>query len=104
MSYRTFRRRFSEFLASHDWIEGTSFVLGIAFFLVAAACVWGIAVAISSFGDPDPDFKTSPGFLQATRWFGIVLFSLFAVLAFGVGWFLAGDRIRRLAGRPARRD
>ncbi|HJS27788.1 MAG TPA: hypothetical protein VJ913_11760 [Actinomycetota bacterium] len=104
MSYRTFRRRFSEFLAAHDWIEGISFWLGIAFFLVALACAWGIAVAISSLGDPDPDFKTSAGFLQATRWLGIVLFAVLGAVAAGVGWVLAGDTIRRLVGRRARRD
>jgi hypothetical protein len=102
VSYRTFKRRLSEF-GAHDWVEWFSFALGIAFFLLAVVCVWGVVVAIASLGDPDPEFKTTEGFLQATRGFGIVLFGLFGVVAAGVGWFLAGDTIRRLAGRLTRR-
>jgi hypothetical protein len=103
VSYRTFKRRLSE-IASHDLLEWVAFALGLAFFALAIACVWGVAVGITSIGDPDPEFKTSAGFLQATRGFGIVLFTLFALVAAGVGWFLAGDTIRRLIGRPSRRD
>ena len=102
MSYRTFKRRLSEF-GAHDWVEWFSFTLGIAFFLLAVACVWGVVVAIASLGEADPGFKTTEGFLQATRGFGIVLFGLFGVVAAGVGWFLAGDTIRRLTGRLTRR-
>ena len=66
MSYRTFKRRLSE-IASHDLLEWIAFALGLAFFALAVACVWGVVVAISSLGDPDSEFKTSAGFLQATR-------------------------------------
>ncbi len=104
MSYRTFRRRLSESMAAHDWIEWLSFALGMVFLLLAAVCVWAIVVGLSSLGDPDPEFKTGSGFLQATRGFGIVLFGLFGIVALGVGWFLAGDTIRRITGRRARRD
>jgi hypothetical protein len=101
VSYRTFRRRLSE-IASHDVLEWFAFALGLAFFALAVVCVWGVVVGISSLGDPDPEFRTSEGFLQATRGFGIVLFGLFAVVAAGVGWFLAGDTIRRLIRRTPR--
>jgi hypothetical protein len=101
VSYRAFRRRLSE-MASHDVLEWLAFALGLAFFGLAVACVWGVAVGISSLGDPDPEFKTSPGFLQATRGIGIVLFGLFALVAAGVGWFLAGDTLRRLTRRTPR--
>jgi hypothetical protein len=101
VSYRTFRRRLSE-IASHDLLEWFSFALGLAFFALAVVCVWGVVVGISSIGDADPEFKTSEGFLQATRGFGIVLFGLFALVAAGVGWFLAGDTIRRLIRRAPR--
>jgi ABC-type amino acid transport system permease subunit len=101
VSYRTFKRRLSE-IASHDLLEWFAFALGLAFFALAIACVWGVVVAISSLGDPDTEFKTSAGFLQATRGVGIVLFGLFALVAAGVGWFLAGDTIRRLTRRAPR--
>jgi hypothetical protein len=102
MSYRTLRRRLSEAAAAHDWVEGVSFALGIVFLLLAVVCVWGIGVAIASLGDADPEFKTTEGFLQATRWFGIVLFGVLAVVATGVGWFFAGDTVRRLVRRKTR--
>jgi len=92
----------SEAVAAHDWLEGVSVVVGLLFLVLAAACVWGLVTAIASWGDADPDFKTSVGFLTATRAFGVVLFALFALVAFGVGWFLAGDRIRRLFRRNRR--
>ena len=89
-------------MASHDVLEWLAFALCLAFFALAVACLWGVAVGISSLGDPDPEFRTSPGFLQATRAIGIVLFGLFALVAAGVGWFLAGDTIRRLTRRAPR--
>ena len=101
MGYRTFKRRLSE-IASHDLLEWFSFALGLAFFALAVVCLWGVVVAIASLGDPDPEFKTTAGFLQATRGIGIVLFGLFALVAAGVGWFLAGDTIRRLTRRAPR--
>lgn len=107
MSYRTIRRRFSETVAAHDWLEGLSVVLGLAFFVLAALCVWGIVAAITGWGDPDPGFDpagtgTTVGFLKVTRGFGIVLFALFGFLAAGVGWFLAGDWIARTLRRRGR--
>jgi hypothetical protein len=99
MSYRTLRRRLSEATAAHDWLEGFSAILGIAFLVLAVVCVWAVAVGISTLGDPDTAFKTTPGFLQATRGFGIVFFALFAFIATAVGWFFAGDAIRRLGRR-----
>lgn len=99
MSYRTLRRRMGETMAAHDWLEGVSAVIGILFLVLALACVWGFATAIASWGEADADPKTTVGFLQVTRGFGIVLFALFAFIAFGVGWFLAGDWVRRLVRR-----
>jgi phosphotransferase system glucose/maltose/N-acetylglucosamine-specific IIC component len=96
MSYRTLRRRLSEATAAHDWLEGVSTALGLLFLVVAALCVWGIVVAIATLGDDDPAFKTTPGFLQAARGFGIVFFSFFALVAVAVGWFFAGDWVRRV--------
>ena len=104
MSYRTLRRRFAEAVAAHDWLEGVSVAIGIAFLLLCALCVWGIVTAIATWGDADPGFDpggtgTTVGFLNVTRGLGIVLFALFGFLAAGVGWFLAGDRLRRLFRR-----
>lgn len=100
MSYRTARRRMSEAMAAHDWLEGVSVVIGFAFFVLAALCVWGLVTTVMSWGDADPGFDpagtgTTVGFLKVTRGFGVVLFALFGFLALGVGWFLAGDWIRR---------
>ena len=97
MSYRTFKRRLSE-IASHDLLEWFAFALGLAFFALAGVRL-GRGGGDLVLGDPDPEFKTSAGFLQATRGVGIVLFGLFALVAAGVGWFLAGDTIRRIAPR-----
>ena len=102
MSYRTFRRRTSEAIAAHDWLEGVSVVIGFVFLALAMVCVWGLVTAVASWGDADPEFKTTVGFLTVTRGFGVVLFALFAFIAFGVGWFLAGDWIRRLFRRDRR--
>ena len=102
MTYRAFRRRMSEAIAAHDWLEGVSVVIGLLFLVLAGTCVWGIVTAIASWGDADPDFETSVGFLKVTRGFGVVLFALFAFLALGVGWFLAGDWIRRIFRRDGR--
>lgn len=103
MSYRTLRRRLSEATAAHDWLEGLSTVLGVVFLVLAVVCVWGVVVGISTLGDPDTAFETTPGFLQATRGFGIVFFALFAFIAVAVGWFFAGDAIRHVARRFRRR-
>lgn len=102
MTYRTFRRRMSEAVAAHDWLEGVSVLVGFLFLLLAVAGVWGLFTAIASSGDADPDLKTSVGFLEVTRGFGIVLFALFAVVASGVWWGLAGDWIRRIFRRERR--
>lgn len=95
-------------MAAHDWLGGVSFVIGLLFLALAAVCAWGLVTAITSWGDADAAFRpggnqTSVGFLKVTRGFAIVLFALFGFLAAGVGWFLAGDRIRRLFG-PGRRE
>ena len=96
MTYRTFRRRLSEATAAHDWLEGVSFVIGLAFFFLAFLCVWGIATAIANIGDTEsiPGTYAVAGFLEVTRGFAIVLFALFGFIAFGVGWFLAGDTVK----------
>jgi uncharacterized membrane protein YhdT len=107
MSWASRRRRFRQRMAEHDWLEGASVVLGGVFIVIAAACVWGFVVAVSSLGDAEPGISSqpsvlsgsTPGAIQATRWFGIALFAIFAVLAAAVGWFLAGDAVRRTLRR-----
>jgi amino acid transporter len=107
MAASAWRRRFRQWKADHDWLEGVSVVLGGVFLLVAIACVWGLVVAVSSLGHAEPGISAQPsvlsgsteGTVQATRWFGIVLFAIFALLTAAVGWFLAGDRIRRALRR-----
>jgi ABC-type amino acid transport system permease subunit len=96
MTYRTFRRRLSEATAAHDWLEGLAFVLGLAFLALAVVCVWGLAMGIANIGDAEapPGAPTTVGFLEVTRGFAIVLFALFGFVAFGVGWFLAGDTVK----------
>jgi len=95
MTYRGFRRRMREATAGHDWLEGVSVAVGFVFLALAVLCAWGFVTSIASWGDADREFKTTVGFLTVTRGFGVVLFALFGFLAFGVGWFLAGDWIRR---------
>jgi hypothetical protein len=106
MSYRTVRRRLSEATAAHDWLEGVSFVLGLGFLLLAALCVWGIATAIANIGDTEapPGTAVVVGFLEVTRGFAIVLFAAFGLVAFGVGWFLAGDAFKGWFARARSRS
>jgi len=96
MTYRTFRRRLSEATAAHDWLERIGFVLGVAFLLLGVVCVWGIVTSIANIGDADapPGAPVTVGFLEVTRGFAMVLFALFGFIAFGVGWFLAGDTVK----------
>jgi ABC-type amino acid transport system permease subunit len=96
MTYRTFRRRLSEATAAHDWLEGISLVLGVAFLALAVLCVWGIVTAIANVGDAEapPGEPVTVGFLEVTRGFALVLFALFGFIALGVGWFLAGDTVK----------
>jgi hypothetical protein len=99
MSLPAWRRRFRQAVGSHDWLEGVTTFLGVCFLLLAGVCAWAIVVSVTSLGDPDPAFEAAPGFLQAARGTGVVLFGVFGVVAAGVGWFLAGDAIRRVGGR-----
>lgn len=99
MTLRDLRRRFRQATARHDWLEGASLVLGLLFLLATLACLWAVGVSIATLGDPDPEFRTTPGFLQASRGFGIVLFGVLAFVLGSVGWFLAGDAVRRLLRR-----
>lgn len=106
MTYRGFRRRMSEATAAHDWMEGLAFVLGLAFLVLAVLCVWGIVTAIVNVGDAKapPGQPVTVGFLEVTRGFAMVLFALFGFLAFGVGWFLAGDTVKRWFARGGARS
>jgi ABC-type amino acid transport system permease subunit len=101
MTYRTFRRRMSEATAAHDWLEGLASVLGLAFLALAVLCVGGIVTAIANIGDAEapPGEPVTVGFLDATRGFALVLFALFGFIAFGVGWFLAGDTVKKWFAR-----
>jgi len=44
------------------------------------------------------------GFLEVTRGFAIVLFAVFGLVAFGVGWFLAGDTFKGWFARARSRS
>lgn len=99
MTVRDVRRRWRQALAAHDWFEGMSIVLGVLFLAGALACVWVLVLLIASLGDLDQGFKVSLGSLQAIRGLGIALFALLTVALSGVGWFLAGDAIRRVFRR-----
>jgi hypothetical protein len=105
MTYRTFRRRVSEATAAHDWLEGLSFLLGLAFLVLAMVCVWGIVTAVGNIGDTEsiPGTSAVAGFLEVTRGFAIVLFAVMGLVAIGVGWFFAGDTITRWVGRARTR-
>jgi ABC-type amino acid transport system permease subunit len=108
MTYRTVRRRMSEAAAAHSWLEGFAFVLGLAFLALAVMCVWGIVTAIANVGDAEAPSgqPVTVGFLEVTRGFALVLFALFGFLALGVGWFLAGDTLKRwfALGRARAKD
>src|SRR5262245_11507390 len=105
MTYRTFRRRLSEATAAHDWLEGISFVLGMGFLVLAVLCGWGIVTAVANIGDTEsiPGQYAVAGFLEVTRGFAIVLFSILGLVALGVGWFFAGDTFKRWFGRARSR-
>ena len=105
MTYRTFRRRLSEATAAHDWLEGVSFVLGLAFFALALLCVWGIVTAVVNIGDTEsiPGTYAVAGFLEVTRGFAIVLFAIMGLVSAGVGWFFAGDTLKRWVRRARTR-
>jgi hypothetical protein len=96
VTYRTFRRRLSEATAAHDWLEGLAFVLGVAFLVLAVLCLWGLVTGIANIGDAEtpPGTPATVGFLEVTRGFAIVLFAVLGFVAFGVGWFLAGDTVK----------
>jgi len=61
---------------------------------------------IVNIGDTDapPGTPVVVGFLEVTRGFAIVLFALFGVVAFGVGWFLAGDTFKGWFARARSRS
>jgi len=102
MTLATLRRRYRTAVAAHDWFEDATTAIGVLFLALAAICVWALVVSIASLGDPEAGLGASTGFLQATRGFGIVLFGLLAILTAGVGWFMAGEPIRRAARRLRR--
>lgn len=95
MSYRTFRRRFSEAVAEHEPLEIVTAVLGALFFLVAVFCVYATVVIVAHFHDEERGFPAGPGFIQGIKGFGLVLFPVFGAVALGAGWALAGDQVRR---------
>ena len=105
MTYRTFRRRLSEATAAHDWLEGISFVLGLAFLFLAVLCLWGIGTAVLNIGDTEgiPGTYAVAGFLEVTRGFAIVLFAIMGLVATFVGWFFAGDTLKRWVHRARAR-
>ena len=82
-------------MAGHDWLEGASVLLGLAFLALGLASAWGFVVALTSLGDPEPAFEGSRGVLESTRGFGVVLFGVLALVAGAVGWFFAGEALRR---------
>jgi hypothetical protein len=105
MTYRTFRRRLGEATAAHDWLEGASFVLGLGFLVLAVLCLWGIVTAVVNIGDTEsiPGTYAVAGFLEVTRGFAIVLFAIMGLVAVGVGWFFAGDTVKRWVRRARTR-
>jgi hypothetical protein len=106
MTYRTFRRRVSEAVAAHDWLQGLTFLLGVAFFALAVLCAWGVVTGIANIGDAEapPGAPATVGFLEVTRGLAIVLFALFGFVALGVGWFFAGDTVKAWLARARAGD
>jgi len=70
-------------------------LVGLVFLALGLASALGFAVALASLGDPEPAFEGSRGLLDATRGFGVVLLGVIAVVAGAVGWFFAGEALRR---------
>ena len=62
--------------------------------------------AFANIGDAEapPGTPWVVGFLEVTRGFAIVLFGVFGLVAFGVGWFLAGDTFKRWFARARSRS
>jgi len=105
MTKRGFRRRIGQAMATHDWLENLTFVLGVGFFLLAIVCARAIIVSLANVGDAEapPGTDLSIGSLEVTRGFGVVLFAVLGFVALGVAWFLAGATIRRWLRRGRRR-
>lgn len=74
-------------------------VLGLLFLALAFASLWVFAVALASVGETEPSFDGSRGLLEATRVFGLVLLGVLALVAGAVGWFFAGQALRRAVRR-----
>ena len=76
------------------------------FLFLAVLCVWGTVTAIVNIGDTEapPETPVVVGFLEVTRGFAIVLFAVFGLVAFGVGWFLAGDTFKGWFARARSRS
>ena len=91
--------------AAFDWLEGASFVLGLGFLVLAVLCVWGIVTAVVNIGDTEsiPGTYAVAGFLEVTRGFAIVLFAIMGLVSAGVGWFFAGDTLKRWVRRARTR-
>jgi len=103
MTVRELRRRFGQTVAAHDWLEGASGLLGLVFLAAAVASAWAVVIALTSLGDAEPGLEGSRGLLEATRGLGVLLFGAFAVISLAVGWFLAGEAVRRGIRRLTRR-
>lgn len=74
-------------------------LLGLVFLALAVASVWAFVVALASVGETETAFEGSRGLLEATRGFGLVLFGVLALVSGAVGWFFAGEALRRAVRR-----
>jgi hypothetical protein len=100
---RSLRRRIRQWAGSRDWLGGVLTGIGLLLLVLSVVCMIAVVVVATSLGDEDRGFSLGSGALGVSKWFGLVLFTLFALLSFAAGWFLVGERVRgwvRSARRP----
>ncbi len=98
------RRRIRGFFTGRRWLEGSLTVLGALFLALSAGCVIALVTLIVNFGDTESGLPIGPNAFAASKGIGLAVFSLGAVITFGVGWMLAGEPIRRQVRRITRRN
>jgi hypothetical protein len=78
-------------------------VLGLVFLGIGVVSVVATASIIVNWSDPGAGFPAGPGFIRSAKGFGLAFFPITALVAFAVGWWLAGGHIKR-AFRRERED
>ncbi len=68
--------------------------LGVVLLGLSVVCAMAVVVVATSLGDEDRGLSLAGWSPGVSKWFGLVLFALFALVAFASGWLLVGERVR----------